>query len=65
MPIAFFVYSVYIAFNLKTMTKRTLSIKVDDKTREALEREAGKKEWSLSYYVQSLLKNYVKRNRLA
>lgn len=47
------------------MTKRTLSIKVDDKTREALEREAGKKEWSLSYYVQSLLKNYVKRNRLA
>ena len=47
------------------MTKRTLSLKIDDKTREALEKQADKKEWTLSYYVQSLLKNYVKRNKLA
>lgn len=55
------VYKVYIAFE---MAKKTISFKAEDKIREALETEAFKKEWTLSYYIESILKQYAKRKKL-
>ena len=47
------------------MAKKTLSFKIEEKYREALEKEAAKKEWTLSYFVQSVVNNYVRKNKLA
>ena len=46
------------------MEKKTVSFKLDEIYREALEKEAAKKEWTLSYYVQSIVNQYVKKNKL-
>jgi predicted DNA-binding protein len=46
------------------MAKETLSFKIEKDHREALEKEAKKKEWTLSYYVQSIVNQYIKRNKL-
>ena len=46
------------------MEKKTVSFKLDEIYRRALEEEAKKKEWTLSYYVQSIVNQYVKKNKL-
>lgn len=46
------------------MAKKTVSFKLEENYREALEKEADKKEWTLSYYVQSIVNQYVKKNKL-
>jgi predicted DNA-binding protein len=46
------------------MQKETVSFKLEKSYREALEKEAQKKEWTLSYYVQSIINQHVKKNKL-
>ena len=46
------------------MAKETVSFKLEKTYREALEKEAKEKEWTLSYYVQSIVNQYVKKNKL-
>lgn len=60
--IAIHVYKVYI---YREMEKKTISFKADPELREALESQALKKEWTLSYYVESLLKKVVKYKKRA
>jgi hypothetical protein len=59
--VVYFVYNIYIAF---VMEKKTVSFKLDKAYREALEKEASKKEWTLSYYIQSIAIQHVKRHKL-
>jgi len=46
------------------MAKETLSFKGEKALREALEKEAAKKEWTLSYYLESIVKQFAKKNKL-
>lgn len=55
------VYKVYIS---SEMAKKTISFKAEENIRQALESEAFKKEWTLSYYIESILKQYAKRKKL-
>lgn len=44
------------------MEKKTLSIKVDQKTLKYLKNEAKSKQWTLSFYVNHILNAFYKSN---
>lgn len=46
------------------MAKETISAKVEPEIIEVLTREAEKREWTLSYYIESIIKNHVRKNKL-
>jgi hypothetical protein len=43
------------------MAKKTLSIKIDEAVLADIDREAAKKEWTRSYYAESILKKGMKK----